>query len=105
MHRLRSAAPALPRQSLGHDVLAALAVRRGWHHISAHRHPQPVRRMARHSPAAGPAREVAPVYGIVWQVGRLVDLLDFRGVFGDETVRLDEIGEDVVARPMAADAP
>ncbi len=34
-----------------------------------------------------------------------VDLIDFGGVLGDEAVRLDEIGEHVVAGTVPADAP
>jgi len=61
--------------------------------------------MAGHAPAARPHWEVAPILRIVGLEIGLVDLLDLGRVFGDEAVGLDEIGEHVVARPVAADAP
>src|SRR5262245_62880280 len=61
--------------------------------------------MPGHVPATWAAGEFGPVLGGIGHVGRLVDLLHLGGVFGDEAVRLDEIGEDVVAGAVSADAP
>ena len=38
-------------------------------------------------------------------IGRVVHLFHLRCVFDDETIRIDEIGEHIVARAVAADAP
>src|SRR5262249_36486542 len=99
---------ALPPERARHHVFATqirvLTLRRG-ENLAAHGGAQAVRRMTGHIPAAWTAGEFGPVLGRVRHVGRLVDLLHLGGVFGDEAVRLDEIGEDIVARPVAADAP
>src|SRR5437867_3794862 len=97
---------ALPPQRLRHDLLAALAVLGIGHAgVAAEGGLEAVRRMSGHAPAARAHRELAPVFGVVGHVGRLVDLLDLGGVFHHEAVRLDEIGEHIVARAVAADAP
>src|SRR5688572_18606427 len=98
--------PYLPPERLGHDLLAALAgLRIGDAQVAGGRSPEPVGRVARHVPAAGAAGEAAPILGVLRDVGRLVDLLDLGRVLHHEAVRLDEIGEHVVARAVPAQAP
>ena len=61
-------------------------------------------RRARHVPAAREEILLLPPIGVVADIV-VVDLLDLGGVFGDEAVRLDEIGEHVAAGAVPADAP
>ena len=35
----------------------------------------------------------------------IVDLFDLGGIFDDKTVRLEEIGKNVISRPVPADPP
>src|SRR5262249_48219940 len=97
---------ALPAERLRHDFFAALAVVRiGNAGVATPRGAQPVRRQSAHAPAARTAGEARPVFGVVRDVGGLVDLLDLGGIFDHKAVRLDEIREYVVAWAVAADAP
>src|SRR5262245_34432855 len=85
-----------------HDLLAPQVLVRArnlhaFEQLARHRGLEAVRRVPGHVPAARATGEVAPVLGGVGHVGRLVDLLHLGGVLGDEAVRLDEVGEDVVA--------
>ena len=42
---------------------------------------------------------------ILRDVSGLIDLIKFGRIFGDEAVRLDEIGKDIIPRAMTADTP
>src|SRR6266545_3495377 len=103
----RMGKPSAPERAR-HHLLAAqvlIRLRLGGENFAAHRRLQAVRGVTGHVPPARPAGELRPIFGAVRHVGRLVHLLHFGRVFGDEAVRLDEIGEDVVAGPVAPDAP
>src|SRR5262245_12337471 len=64
-----------------------------------------VRRRPGDSPAVGIRHDLLPVVGTLGDVRGVIELVELGGVFGDEAVRLDEIGEYVAARSVAADPP
>ncbi len=66
---------------------------------------QALGRRIRQAPDIG-KRRPGDRLGRAGHVGAVVDLLHFRRVFdGEAVVRVDEIGEDIVAGTVAADAP